>query len=42
MGDFIKDEMGNWWLINVKAFKMIEKVKKNPRSKNIINTSEEL
>lgn len=29
VGDFIKDEMGNWWLINIKAFKMIEKLKKN-------------
>jgi len=31
--------MDNWWLVNIKAFKMIEKIKKNPKSKNIINTS---
>lgn len=23
VGDFIKDEMGNWWLINIKAFKTV-------------------
>lgn len=22
VGDFIKDEMGNWWLVNIKAFKI--------------------
>ena len=22
VGDFIKDEEGNWWLVNVKAFRM--------------------
>lgn len=26
VGDFIKDELGNWWLIGIKAFKMIEKI----------------
>ncbi len=23
VGDFIKDELGNWWLLNVKGFKVI-------------------
>jgi hypothetical protein len=23
VGDFIKDEAGKWWLINIKAFKLI-------------------
>jgi hypothetical protein len=27
VGDFIKDETGNWWLVNIKAFKVIEKIK---------------
>jgi LMBR1 domain-containing protein 1 len=26
VGDFIKDEVGNWWLVSIKAFKMIEKL----------------
>ena len=23
VGDFVKDETGNWWLVNIKAFKAI-------------------
>ena len=26
MCDFIKDESGIWWLINIKAFKLVENV----------------
>lgn len=26
VGDFIKDESDNWWLINIKAFKVQEKM----------------
>lgn len=25
VGDFIKDEAGNWWLINIKAFQVDSK-----------------
>lgn len=34
VGDFIKDEAGNWWLINVKAFRIDSKVLKNPQLMN--------
>jgi len=27
VGDFIKDEEGNWWLVNIKAFKVEQKPK---------------
>ena len=26
VGDFVKDEEGNWWLVGIKAFKIIGKV----------------
>lgn len=32
VGDFIKDEAGNWWLINIKAFQTDSKIIKNPQS----------
>jgi len=38
VGDFIKDEAGNWWLINIKAFQTDTKIVKNPS--NIIEIRE--
>ena len=26
MGDFIRDEGGNWWLLNIKAFKIEKRI----------------
>lgn len=34
-GDFIKDEMENWWLVNIKSFKIVQKVRKNPKQKTV-------
>lgn len=36
VGDFIKDEMGNWWLINIKAFKPVQPLKRPPKSKTLL------
>ncbi len=41
VGDFIKDEMENWWLVGIKAFKIIEKVKKSLKIKNLVSADEE-
>jgi len=38
VGDFIKDEAGNWWLINIKAFQTDNKIVKNPN--NIVENGE--
>ncbi len=39
VGDFIKDQSGNWWLLNIKAFQIEQKLIKNPMnlSKNKLN-----
>lgn len=31
VGDFVKDESGNWWLVNVKAFRIEERVHRTVR-----------
>ena len=31
VGDFVKDEEGNWWLVNVKAFLIEERMKRVPK-----------
>jgi hypothetical protein len=28
VGDFIKDEAGNWWMVNIKALRVVEKVER--------------
>lgn len=33
--------MENWWLVSIKAFKMIEKIKKSPKLKNLVSAEEE-
>lgn len=44
VGDFIKDETGNWWLVNIKALKAVEKIKKGglkPKTiASVMNTEE--
>lgn len=39
VGDFIKDEVGNWWLVNIKAFKMVERISrlKSPKSQALLS-----
>lgn len=37
VGDFIKDQRGNWWLINIKAFKIIEKMKRSIKTKTLMS-----
>lgn len=27
VGDFVKDEQGNWWLVNIKAFRIEAKLR---------------
>ena len=36
VGDFIRDEVGNWWLVNVKAFKIEEKIKSSLKVNNFV------
>ena len=36
VGDFIRDEVGNWWLVNVKAFKIEEKIKSSLKANNLV------
>lgn len=31
VGDFLKDEEGNWWLVNIKAFLIEQRIKRMPR-----------
>lgn len=44
VGDFIKDEVGNWWLVNIKAFKVEEKLstKSSTKINNFVEASEEV
>jgi hypothetical protein len=31
VGDFLKDEQGNWWLVNIKAFLIEQRIKRMPK-----------
>ena len=34
VGDFVKDEEGNWWLVGIKAFKIIGRISRPRKVEN--------
>lgn len=40
VGDFVKDESGTWWLINIRGFVLVDKFNINPKA--FLGTSDEI